>query len=78
MFSNILDKLSRQLHDFSLKPWKGSSSVPPTPQNSRTNLVELTRVETNPSKSYDYQVKTEKRIYKRSDPIDIVYPKKTL
>ncbi|KAK6766590.1 hypothetical protein RB195_026085 [Necator americanus] len=77
MFGGVIDKISYRVRNSALNPWRNSRTVPPTPKNSVENLMELAKGDSNTILPRDCPVQTEKRVYKRSDPIDIVYPKAT-
>ncbi|EYC07121.1 hypothetical protein Y032_0072g695 [Ancylostoma ceylanicum] len=77
MFGNVIDKIVYHVRNSALNPWRSSKVVPPTPRNSVTNLADLKKVEPAVKPPHDYPVQFERRVYKRSDPIDIVRPKVT-
>ncbi|WKY16530.1 hypothetical protein Q1695_001298 [Nippostrongylus brasiliensis] len=78
MFFKLLDKIADQVRRIG---WSTSKTAPPTPCNSFKNLAEIDDVVQVPIVNIksvrDRLHCIEKRVYKRSDPIDIVYPKRT-
>ncbi|VDO74691.1 unnamed protein product [Heligmosomoides polygyrus] len=74
MFFAVLDILTNHVRNLVRRKNK---AMPSTPRNSMNNIAEMNEAEANEDLARDYMAAYQARVYKRSEPIDIVYPKPT-
>lgn len=76
MSTNMLDRITHQVRN--LIPWKRDTSAPtPVQRISKLNDNKINDEENNVNVVHGQHLYVEKKPYKRSDPIDIIYPKAT-
>ncbi|KAK5982402.1 hypothetical protein GCK32_009734 [Trichostrongylus colubriformis] len=71
MFSSILEKITHQVRN--LIHEKNNVLTSPIPRHRLTNLRDEEEQDSGRSSAFEY----EKKVYKKSDPIDIIRPKAT-